>query len=264
MTDPMIDPLPPDIVALLEREKLAYPAEASLKVEVLARVEKTLGAGVGPGGGGSGDGGGAGGHGAGGAVGALVRSFSARAVTAIAVGSFIAGGVVGGVVVNQATTAPSSAPVAPANVAMSVRAIETAALDAESEAESEALMDASPAISAAPVADAALARPATKDPADQRGDLTRERELLDVARASLSRGSPNDAIAAAERHSRRWPQGYLTEERDAVWIQALVAAGRRADAERKAAEFRRGAPNSVLMPAVDRALNVSDEKGSLP
>jgi hypothetical protein len=83
----------------------------------------------------------------------------------------------------------------------------------------------------------------------------RERELLDVARAALARGRPADAIAAAEEHAQKWPRGYLAEEREVVLIQALVSAGRGRAAESKAALFRKSFPRSMLMPAVDVALD---------
>lgn len=89
------------------------------------------------------------------------------------------------------------------------------------------------------------------------GDLAKERELLDVARAALARGRPADALAAAAEHARKWRRGYLGEEREVVLIQALAAAGRRQDAEAKAAQFRKMYPKSMLMPAVDAALDGS-------
>jgi len=86
------------------------------------------------------------------------------------------------------------------------------------------------------------------------GDLTRERELLDVARAALAHGKPQDAIQAAQEHARRWPRGYLAEEREVVLIQALVAAGRTVEAEQRATRFHRSFPRSMLAPAVDAAI----------
>ncbi|MDB5215454.1 MAG: hypothetical protein JWO86_3381, partial [Myxococcaceae bacterium] len=90
-------------------------------------------------------------------------------------------------------------------------------------------------------------------------DLTLERELLDVARAALARGNPDGAIASLRRHVERWPHGLLAEEREVVWIQALVAGGRRREAEERGARFRGDYPGSALTPAVDAALTVSSE-----
>jgi hypothetical protein len=42
-----------------------------------------------------------------------------------------------------------------------------------------------------------------------------------------------------------------------VWIQALVGVGRRAEAERKAEQFRRLYPRSMLLPTVESALGGS-------
>src|SRR5262245_61560639 len=109
MSDPMIDPLPPDLMELLEREKRAYPEDDAMKAAVLARVEATI-APRGPGGddgGGGGDGGPAGGGiPPGGAGQAAV--FGTRAVLAISAASFLAGGIVATVAVSpSAWTAPS-------------------------------------------------------------------------------------------------------------------------------------------------------------
>jgi hypothetical protein len=258
VSDPMIDELPRDLVALLSRESLAYPEDESMRAAVLAGVEATVGGPGGAGGGGS-DGGDGGGAPPGAGVGAAVlHSLGVRAVVAIATGAFLAGGIVGGVVVNRV-----SAPQPSASVAASAPVFPALPLDAGAPVASEAVK---PAPADAPVASASaptLPAPSAKDVTDSRGDLTRERELLDAARASLSRSNPNDAIAAAERHAQRWPHGYLVEERDVVWVQALVAAGRRGEAERKALLFRRSFPNSVLTPAVDAALK-RDEKPSTP
>jgi hypothetical protein len=103
-------------------------------------------------------------------------------------------------------------------------------------------------------APAAIPSPSAARPAGSAGDLTRERELLDAARAALDRGRPNDAVAAAREHAQKWPRGYLAEEREVVLIQGLVAAGNQQEAEHRAAQFHRTFPKSILGPAVDAAV----------
>lgn len=85
-------------------------------------------------------------------------------------------------------------------------------------------------------------------------DLSRERELIDVARAALARGRADVALEAVERHRRSFPTGKLREERDAVGVQALLAAGRREEAEEAAKRFHRSYPSSLMSELVDSAI----------
>lgn len=262
MSDSPLDPLPPSIVALLEREKMAYPDDTAMKRAVLSRIETVIGLGS-PGGGGDGGATGDGGGGAGlSAAAGTASAIGARALAGVALASFIAGGVVGGAVVNSAltpsapsaTTAAASAPPSAALLASSVPTLE---LPAPAPSASLQLAASSQVAPPPPAATASAFR-------NLHGDLTRERELLDVARASLGRGNAAEAIAAAERHASKWPRGQLAEEREVIWIQALVAAGQRDEADRRAARFRSGFPSSVLTPAVDAALRTPGGKTSPP
>jgi hypothetical protein len=97
----------------------------------------------------------------------------------------------------------------------------------------------------------ARAAPSAPSP---RGDLVREREILDAAHAALAHGRAADALAAVQRHATQWPRGYLGEEREVVRIQALAASGRRGEAEQLAIRFRTTHPKSMLLPAVDAAV----------
>ncbi len=84
--------------------------------------------------------------------------------------------------------------------------------------------------------------------------LGAERVLLDRARRSLLHGDPLGALAAVGEHERRFPRGVLSEERDALRVEALVAAARFDDARASAAAFHAAHPGSLLTPAVDSAL----------
>jgi outer membrane protein assembly factor BamD (BamD/ComL family) len=86
------------------------------------------------------------------------------------------------------------------------------------------------------------------------GSLARERELLDVARAALVHGDFEDALGAVRKHETQWPHGALEEEREALAIQALAAAGRTPAADARAARFRRAFPASMLADVVNAAL----------
>lgn len=264
MTDPSLEPLPPELSALLEREKDAYPEHEAMKPAVLARVEMAIALGMSPGSGGppSGQPGPAGSAGAGAAhanaAGSAVKAAAASRLVGVAVAAFLAGGVVGGAVMRA--TVHSTSDVRPTSSGAAVVTVVTGTGTGTAPATASAppaasipTMDVDDLESAAPsavrapgAASASAAKPA--------GDLTHEREIIDVARASLARRRPADALAAVERHAERWPRGYLAEEREVVRIQALVAEGRRREAAEYAAQFHALFPKSVLAPAVDAAM----------
>jgi len=64
--------------------------------------------------------------------------------------------------------------------------------------------------------------------------------------------------SSLDRHRRTFSAPLLGEERDAMWIQALVKAGRYDDARTRAAAFRRRSPDSLFTSVVDSAI------GSIP
>jgi hypothetical protein len=86
-------------------------------------------------------------------------------------------------------------------------------------------------------------------------ELARERALLDVARADAARGEPGQALAVTEQHRQQYPQGRLTEEREALAVRALLSLGRTAAARARAHAFRETYPNSFLIPALESALS---------
>ncbi|HEY7376932.1 MAG TPA: outer membrane protein assembly factor BamD, partial [Polyangia bacterium] len=91
-------------------------------------------------------------------------------------------------------------------------------------------------------------------PAPPAAGLTEENVPIAAALAALARGAPGDAIAALEQHARRFPDGQLAEEREALWIQALVTAGDAASARARAERFRRRFPGGIQQEAVSAAL----------
>lgn len=98
--------------------------------------------------------------------------------------------------------------------------------------------------------------PTTSSPARPPGatDLAAERLLLDRARAELLRGEGTAALGAVTEHSNRFPRGVLAEERDALRVEALVAAARYDEARAWALKFHAAHPGSLLTSAVDDAL----------
>ncbi|HEY1691103.1 MAG TPA: hypothetical protein VGG39_03025 [Polyangiaceae bacterium] len=84
--------------------------------------------------------------------------------------------------------------------------------------------------------------------------LAEERAILDRARAHLLSGEPAGALAAVDEHARLFRHGLLSEERDALRVEALVAARRFEPARAAAARFHAAYPRSMLAPAVDDAV----------
>lgn len=82
-------------------------------------------------------------------------------------------------------------------------------------------------------------------------DLAREElHLMRQARAAVARGDFEVALSATTEHARRFKNGRLVEEREALRVKALVGLGRAKEARHAAAAFRARFPRSVLLPAV--------------
>jgi hypothetical protein len=92
------------------------------------------------------------------------------------------------------------------------------------------------------------------------GDLAKERALLDVARTALGRGDGAHAFEAAGHHERVYPHGVLTEEREALAIQALAQQGDLEGAKTRAHRFEIRYPKSVLLPAIQAIRGSKDSR----
>lgn len=92
------------------------------------------------------------------------------------------------------------------------------------------------------------------EPASADELLARERERIDTARSALLRGDAESAITALQGHLATFPAGRLEEEREFLWIQALVMKPALPDAKARAAQFHQKFPRSLLGPAADAAL----------
>lgn len=99
----------------------------------------------------------------------------------------------------------------------------------------------------------ARAAPRTRESprSDGADDLAHERALVERARTALIRGEPTRALDALREHQRRHPRGQLAEERDALRIEALRAAGRATEARGEAEQFRRAHPESLHAPEAE-------------
>lgn len=244
MSEPL-EPLSEDLTVLFEREAASYAEDAAIHARVRRGVEMALAIG-------RGDGGDEGPDGSGGPAappaGPRAGLFGAKAIALAA----LAGSVVGGAVVGVAMRSPPAEPLAAPSAESPAHVPEAAARASTVETPT---MNVSDLPSAAP--STSQRPPRVADAAGPSG-LRRERELVDAARASLASGHANEALASLSAHEKSFPSGQLAEERDALRVQALVAAGRRSDAEREGARFRAKYPASPLLPIVEGALERHD------
>jgi len=81
-----------------------------------------------------------------------------------------------------------------------------------------------------------------------------ERKMLDGARGALARGEHAEAMRGLEEHAKKFANGRLVEEREALRVRTLADSGRRDEALAAAAGFRTRWPGSVLLPAVEAAV----------
>jgi len=82
------------------------------------------------------------------------------------------------------------------------------------------------------------------------GDL----QLLEQARTRLADGDPTATLQLLRAHNRAYSTSPLQQERDALTIKALVAAGRSGEAAKRAEAFRARYPQGLLRDSVDRAV----------
>ncbi|HJL18168.1 MAG TPA: hypothetical protein RMH99_21065, partial [Sandaracinaceae bacterium LLY-WYZ-13_1] len=82
-------------------------------------------------------------------------------------------------------------------------------------------------------------------------DRAAERALLRQARTALGRGRPGDALSALRAHRARYPTSSLAEERMALEVRALEAAGRPDEAARLRARFVERFPASIFRELVE-------------
>jgi hypothetical protein len=113
-----------------------------------------------------------------------------------------------------------------------------------------------PAAPAAPVT--AEEAPAAPEPPVAAPGLSRaeaaraELRLMHAARAAVARRDFAGALAPIAEHTRKFKNGRLAEEREALRVKTLSGLGRTEEARRAAAAFRARFPRSVLLPAVSQ------------
>ena len=112
---------------------------------------------------------------------------------------------------------------------------------------------------AAPAPGALVARPVPEAavrahgprPAAPRDAFAVELALLQRAHTDYTHRDLTGALALLAKHARRFPRGRLAEEREALRVRSLLAAGRTAEAHRVAAAFATEFPRSALLQRLD-------------
>ncbi|HVT09413.1 MAG TPA: hypothetical protein VHO67_18260 [Polyangia bacterium] len=119
------------------------------------------------------------------------------------------------------------------------------------------------AVAAAPVAAAVVPMAADPEPAPParisrfttaQESYRAEVGLLQRAQAAYVSRNFSGALALVAEHGRRFPNGRLAEEREALRVRSLVAAGRRGEARRAATIFAHRFPRSVLLPRLQETV----------
>ena len=233
-----LEPLDPELAALFERELATHRAEPMARDEVLARVERAI------------------------RLSALAPDpVAARPGAPLADPSGLLGGAGAKVLVTVAVAAAfgGGVVVGRSRVSTPIATPSVSVIQATSARPPTTVVDAgTPSIEASslPAAPRLLNRSdssAGPRASDGSGDLAKEQELVDTARGALARGRGAEAFAATQQHARRYPNGALSEERDALEVQAMALDGRSEEARVRAERFVIKYPQSIFRTAVQRA-----------
>ena len=248
MSGPDLEPLDAHLQALLDAERARPAAPPELRDRVFSRVDATLGLG-GPGG--EGGGGGAGDGGAPSAGGAS-QSIAGGAAAGSPLGGLLQP-ILLGITLGCAVIAGAAARSAPAPASQIAAPASSATVEPAPKFESPKAVTIEQSAAEAPTTVAAAPPPPSAQ-AGRDADLAAERAILDDAQRALVGGRSAAAFEVLARHASEFPRGRLSEEREGLWIRALVGAGRIEEARDRAARFRRLFPRSMLLPALESTL----------
>jgi outer membrane protein assembly factor BamD (BamD/ComL family) len=85
-----------------------------------------------------------------------------------------------------------------------------------------------------------------------------ELRLLQGAQSDYTSQDFPDALVLLAEHARRFPEGRLAEEREALRIRSLEGAGRSDEARHALSAFGRRFPRSALLPRLQQQLRPTD------
>jgi hypothetical protein len=235
------------VAAMLAAERPIPAVDDALKRRIRERVAQSIALGGGPGGDANGGGGSA--DVGSGDANLLTQILGIKGIVATA---FVLGAMVGGVGVGaiMSRREPSAIPPTPSAVT-SVARVESAAPTPAPVPKPAETAKPNPAPSVA-VARAASSAPSADSTHDR--DLAAERALLSIARTAVGRRDPSAALSALRQHKQRFPKGRLSEERESLWIQALLLSGNATAAQERAKSFKADYPESMLGRGLDKAL----------
>ncbi len=94
--------------------------------------------------------------------------------------------------------------------------------------------------------------PATARSSSRSAPAREEMRLLERASAAAAREDYAAAMPPLDEHARRFREGWLAEEREALRVKALAGLGRTSEARRAASSFEARFPRSPLLPAVSQ------------
>lgn len=251
------EPLDAELEELLRAERGRPPPGEDVQARVLSRVSATVGGG---GGGGGGD------HPTpqsptsttpppaptgGLALGAGARVLSSKLLVLGLGATAITGLAALGI---SATRGDSSPTTSSSSIGSSSTAPSTASagppvepLPSVASARVETASSATPGAHVAP-------RPSHELDTSREATLAAERALLDDAQRALGGRRLAQTFALLTRHAQEFPRGRLSEEREGLWIRALISGGRTDEARSRAARFRRLYPWSMLIPSLESTL----------
>jgi hypothetical protein len=232
MSDDMLEPIDEDLAALLDRERAAQPPPGTLDRIWGRAAEAPFARKAHP---------------------SRTDGWLASHAVPVAIAAFVLGGAAGAGL-SASLRAPLPERIVPVYLTAPSVPVATPPPTAALAATGAVASSTPPSVPVARDATGVEApHPGTPPPAAS-SSLSAEQLLLDQARAALTAGEPDRALALLSEHARRFSRPQLGEEREALAIQALAVEGRFDEARARAARFRASAPNSLFLPAVDATL----------
>lgn len=86
----------------------------------------------------------------------------------------------------------------------------------------------------------------------------KELRLLEPAQRAVANKNFAAALTPISEHRQRFPSGVLAEEREALFVKALVGLGRMTEAREAGIRFRKRFPKSTLLGRINALLGIED------